>query len=173
METNMVDNSSAPKNSQRPKWWLWVVVGIGACCCISIAGFFGLFAYFGKTPENLSVQYDMPTVVSNGETFDLVLELTNTGSQSITVNDIDLDEAFGGSILDGCVVLNTEPEMERDYSVEGFKTFRYNRTIEPGKTNIVTFHLQAAAVGEFGGSIGVYVGNLSVRIEYVGIIVQP
>ena len=173
MEINTVENDSTLKNSQGPKWWLWIVVGIGLCCCISIAGVVGLFAYFGRTPENLSVQYEMPTVVSNGETFDLVLELTNTGSQSITVNDIDLDEAFGGSILDGCVVLETEPDMVRDYSVEWFKTFRYNQPIGPGETNIVTFHLQAATAGEFGGSIGVYVGDLSVRIDYLGIIVQP
>jgi hypothetical protein len=172
METNPIENYSTLKNSSRPKWWLWVAIGVGICCCLSIAGTVGLLAYFGRTPEGLTVQYDMPTVVKNGQTFDLVLEVTNTGSETVMVNDIDLDEAFGGSILDGCVVLETEPDMERDYSVPGFKTFYYNQPVGPGETKVITFHLQATTVGEFGGSIGLYVGDLSSRIDYVGIVVQ-
>lgn len=172
MGTINAGNYSTLQSSSGPKWWLWAAIGIGVCCCISIAGIVGLLAYFGRTPENITVQYDMPTVVKNGQTFDLVLEVTNTGSETVTVSDIDLDEAFGGSILDGCVVLETEPNMERDYSVEGFKTFHYNQTIPPGTTETITFHLQATTVGEFGGSIGLYIGELSSRIDYVGIIVQ-
>lgn len=172
METHDAEHYSTTQSSSGSKWWIWAAVIIGVCCCLSIAGAVGFIAYFGRTPESLSVQYEMPTVVKNGQTFDLVLKLTNTGTETITVNDIDLDEAFGGSILDGSVVLETEPFMERDYSVAGLKTFYYNQPIQPGVTNTVTFHLQATAVGEFGGSIGVYVGDLSNRIDYIGIIVQ-
>jgi hypothetical protein len=172
METNSTGNYSGTRNSSGPNWWLWIAIVVGSCCCLTIAGFVGLFVYFGRTPENVSVQYEMPTVVKNGQTFDMVLKITNTGSEAVTVNDIDLDEAFGGSFLDGCIVLETEPFMERDYSIEGFKTFHYNQPIPPGESRTVTFHLQATTVGEFGGSVGVYVGNLSNRIDYVGIIVQ-
>lgn len=173
METNNVGNYSSLNNSSRPKWWLWATLGIGICCCLAIAGTIGLFAYFGRTPENVVIQYDMPTVVKNGETFDLVLSITNTGSETIMINDIDLDEALGGSFLDGSVVLETEPDMERDYSVPGFKTFYYNQPVAPGETKTVTFHIQATTVGEFGGSIAVYVGDIASRIDYVGIVVQP
>lgn len=114
----------------------------------------------------------MPSVVRKGENFDLVLTLTNTGNTSFTVGDIDLDEILGGSILDGAIVLETEPIMERDYSVSGIKSFHYNQTLQPDETKHVIFHLQATTAGEFGGSIGIYVGNLSKRINYVGIIVQ-
>lgn len=172
METNPVENYSTLRNSSGPKWWLWVAISVGICCCLSIAGTIGLLAYFGQSPENVVVQYEMPTVVKNGETFDLVLRISNTGSETVTVGDIDLDEAFGGSFLDGCVVLETEPLMERDYSIEGFKTFHYNEPIGPGETRTIIFHLQATTVGEFGGSIGIYVGDKSSRIDYVGLIVQ-
>jgi hypothetical protein len=172
MDTNTIDNYSTLKSSSRPKWWIWATVAIVACCCLAIAGTIGLIAYFGQEPENVSVEYDMPAVVSNGAMFDLVLRVTNSGSETITVADIDLDEAFGGSILDGSVVLETEPNMERDYSVEGLKTFFYNQPIQPGETKTIIFHLQATAVGEFGGSIGLYVGDHSKRIDYVGLIVQ-
>jgi len=172
MDTYTADNFSTLKNSSGSKWWIWVAVAVGVCCCLAIAGTIGVLAYFGQEPENVSVEYDMPSVVSNGETFDLVLRVTNQGTETITVSDIDLDEAFGGSILDGSVVLGTEPTMERDYSVEGLKTFFYNQPIQPGETRTITFHLQATTVGEFGGSIGLYVGDHSKRIDYVGLIVQ-
>lgn len=172
MDTYTADNYSTVKSSNGSKWWIWVAVVVGVCCCLTIAGTIGLLAYFGQEPENVLLDYSMPSVVTNGETFDLVLRVTNAGTETITVGDVDLDEAFGGSILDGSVVLETEPNMERDYSVAGLKTFYYNQPIQPGETKTITFHLQATAVGEFGGSIGIYVGDHSKRIDYVGLIVQ-
>lgn len=172
MGTDNAESYSTLKNSSGSQWWVWALIAVGVCCCLAIAGTVGVLAYFGREPENISVDYDMPAVVSNGENFDLEIRITNTGSELITVNDIDLDEAFGGSILDGSVVLETEPNMERDYSLEGVKTFYYNQTLQPGETKTVIFHLQATDVGEFGGSIGIYVGDISKRLEYVGLIVQ-
>jgi hypothetical protein len=172
MDHYTAENYSTLKNSSGPKWWVWAAIVVGACCCISIAGFVGAIAYFGREPEGLSVQYEMPSVVQKGENFDLSIKATNSGSQSVIITSIDLDEAFGGSILDGSQVLETEPLMERDYSLEGIKTFHCSETIQPGETKTFTFHLQATTVGEYGGSIGVYVGDISKRLDYVGIIVQ-
>jgi hypothetical protein len=172
MEMNPIDNDSMPKSSGGPKWWVWTIIAVVVCCCLTIVGIIGVLSYFGREPENVSVEYEMPSVVKNGQTFDLILKITNSGNESITVEDIDLDEALGGSILDGSVVLETEPDMERDYSVTGLKTFYYKQPIGPGETKTVTFHLQATTVGEYGGSIGIYVGGISKRIDYIGIIVQ-
>lgn len=154
------------------KWWVWLIVAILACVCLACAGTFGFFAYFAREPEGLSVDYSMPSVVQNGENFDLVITITNSGSAPLAVSDIDLDEAFDGSILDGSLVLETDPPMERDYSLEGIKTFVYNQSIAPGETKNVTFHLQATTVGEFGGPVGIYVGDIAKRIDYIGIIIQ-
>ena len=118
------------------------------------------------------IDYSMPSVVRKGENFDLIITLTNTGNAPFTVGDIDLDEIMGGSILDGAIVLETQPKMERDYSLSGIKTFHYSQTLQPGETRQVIFNLQATTAGEFGGSIGIYVGNLSRRINYVGIVIQ-
>jgi hypothetical protein len=114
----------------------------------------------------------MPSIVKKGENFDLVLTLTNTGVDPLTVTEIDLDEALGDSILDGAIVLETDPSLERDYSVNGIKTFLYNQTLQAGETKQVTFHLQATTAGEFGGSIGIYIGNIAKRLDYVSLIVQ-
>jgi hypothetical protein len=172
MEFQSTEAYSTVKEPTKPKWWIWVAAVVGICCCITVAGLIGVFAYFGREPEALSLEYDIPGVVQKGENFELVLTLTNTGTENLTISSIDLDEAFGGSILDGSTVLDTEPAMEKDYSLEGIKTFNYGKPIQPGETKTLTFHLQATEVGEFGGSIGVYVGDISKRIDYVGIVVQ-
>jgi hypothetical protein len=172
MGTDTIDNYSTFNESRRPKWWIWVAVVIVACCCLTCVGLIGFIAYFGREPENLSVDYQVPSVVSKGENFDLMIMVTNSGTESLTITSLDLDQAFGGSILDGCIVLETDPFMERDYSLEGIKVFNYGKPIAAGQTQTFTFHLQATTVGEFGGSIGVYVGDIAKQIDYIGIIVR-
>jgi hypothetical protein len=174
---NMADSLPTQFNKDAtPKsgvaWWVWLIIAIVVCVCLSCAAAVGGLFYMGRDPENITISYSMPSVVKTGENFDLELTIKNTGDQTVTVMDIDLDEALGGSILDGAMVLETEPHMERDYSISGIKTFKYNTDIGPGETQVVTFHLQATTVGEFGGSIGVYVGELAARIDYIGIIIQ-
>jgi len=172
MVNNFAGNDLTMQIPGRSKWWVWVAVALTTCCCLVLAGLVSFFVYFSREPENLSVDYSIPSLVKKGELFDFTLTLTNTGSEPITVASIDLDEALGGSILDGCIVLETEPFMERDYSLKGIKSFTYNQTIQPGETKTLIFQLQGTTAGEFGGSVGVYVGDISKRIDYVGIIIQ-
>lgn len=174
----MLDNENIP-NSQtldsetksKVKPWVWVVGIMVLCLCLSCAGLLGLLYYYGREPEGLSVSYSVPSSVNLNDEFDLTLTLTNTGNEAITIDEIDLDEAFGDSILDGCIVIETDPFMEKDYSIEGIKSFKLNRKLAPGETLEVTFRLQAVTPGEFGGSVGVYVGGISVRLDYVGIVI--
>lgn len=178
MENNSATDKireSAPKGNH---FWRYAAIGCGvlvvlsACGCLIFgAGSVGLLTYFGREPENLSIEYSLPYSVVRGEEFELLLTLSNAGDSEFTVNDIDLDEAFSDSILDGAIVLWTDPPMERDYSIPGIKTFQYNRSIPAGETRHVTFRLQAVTSGEFGGSIGIYVGALVKTIDYVGITI--
>jgi hypothetical protein len=173
MVNNMTDPylpSTPAKNGSN--WWKWLLGILVICVCFGCVGTVGALYYFGQEPDTLAIDYSMPPVVHNGENFDLVIKMTNTGSAPFTIEDIDLDELMGGSILDGAMVIGTEPEMKRDYSVSGIKSFTYNQTLQPGETKQAIFHLQATTVGEFGGSIGIYVGANAKRFEYVGLIVQ-
>jgi hypothetical protein len=145
-----------------------VVIIFSFCSCFVFgAASIGLLSRFAAEPEDLSVEYQMPYTTRVGEEFELILTLRNTGSAPITVDDIDLDQALTGSILDGAIVLASEPYMERDYSIPGIKTYYYKRPILPGATEVVIFKLQAVEAGEFGGSVGVYVGDQSVIVEPV------
>ncbi len=122
-----------------------------------------LLVYLGREPENLFVEVEYPWVVDKGDEFEFVLNIRNTGDTALTVGDIDLDVMFSDSILDGAIVVRTDPSMERDYSVPGVKTFRYNHTIPPGEKRQVTFFLKASTPGEFGGPIDVFTGSISSR----------
>jgi hypothetical protein len=172
MVNNSIDPYSTGKPANSSNWWKWALGAVTVCICIGCVGIVGFVLYFGQEPEGLSLDYSIPSVVGNGENFDLIITITNSSSNPVTVSDIYLDEALVGSILDGSIVLETEPPMERDYSIEGIKYFNYNQLINPGETKSIVFHLQAIAMGEFGGSIGVYVGDTSKRIEYIGITIQ-
>lgn len=145
-----------------------VILLISICICLILGGAsVGLLAYFAGEPEGLQVEYQLPYITRIGEEFDFVLILRNVGTAPFTVDDIDLDMALSGSILDGAIVLSSDPIMERDYSIPGIKTYFFNRTIAPGDTETVVFTLEAVAIGEFGGSVGVYVGDESVIVEPV------
>jgi hypothetical protein len=139
----MVNNTTDPFMTSTPKnnsnWWKWLIGILVVCICLGCVGTVGVLYYFGQEPETLSIDYSMPSVVHNGENFDLVITMTNTGNTTFTVDDIDLDELMGGSILDGAMVIGTEPEMKRDYSVSGIKSFVYNQTLEPGQTSGQSF----------------------------------
>lgn len=166
------EQNQAAQPKSGVQWWIWVLVAIFACCGLLCAGGVGFVYYFGGEPENFSVDYTLPSPVKKGENVDLVITMSNNGDQPVFVTDIDLDEMFDGSILDGAIVLTSEPPIDRDYSISGVKTFKYNQNIQPGETKTVFFHLQATTVGEFGGPIGIYVGDQAKRLDYVGIIVQ-
>jgi hypothetical protein len=139
------------------------------CACLLIATF--LF-YFSRESENIFVEAEYPWVVQEGDEFEFVLNIHNTGGTAITTGDIDLDEMFGGSILDGAIVVRTDPPMERDYSLPGVKSFKYNRIIPSGESRQVTFFLKAITPGEFGGSIAVYTGDIAYRIDAAITITQ-
>jgi hypothetical protein len=173
----MNDNWTSPQaldteKKNRVNWWVWLVVASLVCVCLAGAGIVGFVMYFGQEPEGLSLEYTIPSVVSNGENFELILTITNSNSNPVTVSGIYLDNALADSLLDGSIVLETEPPMERDYSIESIKIFNYNQSINPGETISIVFHLQAITIGEFGGPIAIYVGDFAKGIDYVGITIQ-
>ena len=169
MEMSEPQPLPAPAQESKPKRNPWLYGSLGCCLAAVIAGVCLCIAFtgtamaliaiiFGRESPDLGVQYDLPNSVAVGDEFDLTLTLTNTSDQPLEVNDIDLDSAFSASILDGITVLSTDPDMERDYTIPGIKTFHYNSTLPPHTPATVTFHLLAHTPGEFSGTVFVYTG---------------
>jgi len=156
-----------------------IAIGCGIFLLLSICGCvvfgaatIGLFSYWGSEPEGLGLQAQYPWTVQLDERFELILTLNNSGNGSITIDSIDLDESLSGSILDGAIVERTEPEMDKDYSIPGIKSFFYKETLAPGESQEMTFYLRATEKGDHGGTIGVYVGGQATRQD-VSISVLP
>jgi hypothetical protein len=143
------------------------------CLCLVLAvSCAAFFVFYSGEPQGLIVEYELPYSVHVNEEFEFILHLTNDSGQPVQVSDIDPDEVFSGSILDGAVVLSTDPPMPRDYSTPGMKTFALDTTIPPEETVTVRFLLRATSPGEFGGSVGVYVGRLASRVYPVITILE-
>ena len=175
MEQQATSPSNTPAASRpasrRLVYAFGIALALGVCLCSACAvSSVAFVAHFGGEPEGLSLQYDLPYSVRLCDEFDLVLSLTNSSDEPLHVSHIDLDELFSDSILDGAIVISTDPPIARNYSVPGTKSFNYDSVIPPGQTAILTFHLSAQTPGEFGGSIGVYVGDIAKRV-YPGITI--
>src|SRR5882724_6859172 len=112
MDNTITDQHATINKTNRPKWWLWIAASTATCCFIAMAGVVGLHLRYSRKPENLSMKFDVPSLVKKNDGFDLVISMTNTGSKPFNITKIYLDEALSGSILDGAIVIDTEPKME-------------------------------------------------------------
>lgn len=143
---------------------------LGSCVgmlvsCVGTAGLFIAFALsVSQHPAGLQVTHDLPCQARVNENFDLTLKITNRSESDLFVGNIGLAEMFMPSLLEGMVVTGTEPQMNKDYSVEGVKLYYFNDTVGPGETRTVIFHLQAKTAGKFGGPVGVYNGMRSMQV---------
>jgi len=97
MEINSPTDKNRESTPKGNRVWRNVTIGCGVLVVLSVcgclifgAGSVGLLTYFGREPENLSVEYSLPYSVIRGEEFELLLTLSNTGDSEFTVNDIDL-----------------------------------------------------------------------------------
>jgi hypothetical protein len=161
----------AAKKSVRIKF----LIGCGALILLSICGCVlyaaGLYVNSAGDLETLTVDYSIPHSVIKGNHFELVLTLTNAGDSDITVSHIDLDEVVGTSILDGSTFISSNPPADRYFLGTEYKYFVYHFIIPPGESRQVTFVLEAVKVGEYGGPIGVFVGNKGKQIHNVTITI--
>lgn len=147
---------------------------LAVCGCVALGVMeAGVLLHVSQEPENLIVSYSMPDHVELGEEFELILTLTNTGSSEILIGDIDFDEPLGDSILDGATVIGTDPQMERNDPLPGFRSFHYGRTIPAGEQRVAAFRLRATTPGQYFGSIEVYVGDLAKNVDNMWITVAP
>jgi hypothetical protein len=145
------------KGKPKKKRWLWWLGGFLALICLLISVSIVLLVKIAGQPL-INAEYSIPPTIHQGDEFDLIITMENTTSEAIVISHFVLDEFIGPSILDGSVVVYTEPEMKIDETArdENYLRYSYFRTISPGETQIVKFHLRAQTVGTFGGPITAY-----------------
>jgi hypothetical protein len=136
-----------------------VIASAGTCVAAGALGF-DLLSFVSTKPKEFVVDYSAPDRVESGREFELIVALTNAGDSEIHVGEIILDEAGAASILDGAIVIGTEPQMETE-DWRGLRSFNYDRDIPAGEQRRVTLYLRATTPGQFGSWISVQVGDLA------------
>jgi hypothetical protein len=137
----------------------------------------GYFLYTLRDSQVLDVAVHHPETARVGDSFELTLDLTNTGETDIKVQSIDLGAAAwekNDSILTGATVIRTVPDMDNlDISVMRLRSFTYDRVIKPGETNAVTFYFQAVEEGEFHTDVFIDTGDTYTAVWDIPTSIAP
>ena len=95
-KSNSAVNLLAQTSNKKGFSWLTCGIIVLVLLCggglIATLSFGGILAIFGGDPQGLQVDNQLPTDVKVGETFNLDVSLTNNGSQSMTVDEIQISK---------------------------------------------------------------------------------
>ena len=159
-----MDNLDNRKNN---KTLLWIGGGcliIFLCILILIVSGTGGIMWLGlQTPENIDVSINTPINIDVGDTVELIVTITNTGTSSVELNSIDISLNY----LNGFVVEETTPpftetsQFDAWFVDETYQTFYFYQAIESGETLSIVFNAQAVLTGDFSGDIDVCIDSES------------
>lgn len=133
------------------------------CVIVAVIGFLGTAALVGflyhisQDPEGVAVAVDAPLEVSVGDTFDLVVTVTNQReSHTLHMSDIDIADEY----LAGFVVVSVDPVEKSNMHVplDNSMSYSFDEEIPPGESKSFTFHLRAQDPGVFRGDVDVTEG---------------
>lgn len=131
--------------------------GVAAVGLLLLALFVLFIAHVAKDPEGMKIAVDTPATVQKGKEFELVINVVNDRpDQPLKVGDIDIEEEY----LKGFSVASAEPQFVSS-TKNGFidtRTFTFNHSVPPGRTNAITFKLVGRKLGKYSGEIQVSEG---------------
>jgi hypothetical protein len=128
------------------------------CVGVGLLGFVGLVAVFGflyhvsQDPEGIAISVDAPLDVAVGDTFSLVVTVTNEREgENVTLSDIDIADEY----LAGFVVLTVDPAEESSMHIplDNSMSYTFNTEVPAGGSKAFTFNLRAQEAGVFRGQI--------------------
>ena len=133
------------------------VLGALALTCLGalVVGGIWLGAKVGP-PPGIVTSVTMPETVTEGESFDIVISVTNQLDRSRVIKDID----FYDPLLDGVRVVSVDPVYDTFDPSFGMATYTMELAVGPGETVEVTFSAEAETYGLYAGDIDVSVDSL-------------
>ena len=122
-----------------------VLLGIAAFVIVALVSLFKI----NSGPE-LSVQISAPSSILVGETFTLVLHLSNPHSEPVTLDSVEIDTAVFVTFK----VISVTPEPSKPSQSFGPESFgweywTFQRVFEPATTETVEFEFRANLVGSY------------------------
>jgi hypothetical protein len=123
--------------------------------------------------SSLSITENYPRKVSNGDAFTITLDITNTGSTAINVEEIDIS----GDLNDGFRVDRTDPPTatindHHTAGMGGFVEYMFHHALPAGQTQTFTFHCTATQAGSWTGSLDVYDASYMSENRFISIEVE-
>ena len=150
-----------PNNNNNNRTFIWIGVGcVGLLVCIVALVVFGIsgLAWLGaQEPENATINVDIPINAKVDETFEIRITITNTGTEAITLDSLDMTLGY----LDGFIINQSDPSYTDTYEYdipltqEKARAFTYQKTIMPGETLTVILSGIAVKAGDFSGDVNI------------------
>lgn len=144
---------------------LWIVGGcLAILVCIAGATllvFGGIYKLGFQTPDNVTVQLDVPTEARIGDSFKFSINVNNMSTETVELVGVD----FSMNFLDGIIIESTDPSYSNTekYEVLGggetFITYYFRRSIAPGESLTLLFNAKAITEGDFNGNVDVCINS--------------
>ena len=104
------------------------------------------FVTFFSGPE-LSVRISTPNSTLVGETFTIVLYLSNPHSEPVTLDSVDIDNAALATFE--VISVTPEPSEPSPFAIFGQQSWTFQRVLEPATAETVEFEFRANLVGSY------------------------
>jgi hypothetical protein len=141
-----------------------VLIGCGATAGAVVLGGIAALGWLltaFSDAEGLSLRVHGPAEVVVGQTFDLVLSVTNERKKDISLSQVLVEDEH----LDGFLLIDFKPPS-RGSSRNAFTkdyVFDVDPVVPGGKTQVFTLTLRALRPGLFRGEVSVWEGNHPVK----------
>ena len=106
-------------------------------------------------PTDIQIGVIGPGTVTVGETFSLLVRVSNTSAEAQTLDSID----FGEEYLGGIGILSADPSFSGSFEYPGFYSYTFERSIPAGGELAVQFQAQAEQSGDFEGALDICINS--------------
>jgi hypothetical protein len=107
-------------------------------------------------PQGVVTAITMPDSVYVGDSFEIVVSVTNQLDRARTIKDIDFYEP----LLDGVRIVSVEPDYDIFDPTLGFATYTMELPLGAGESIDITFTAEAVSAGVYSGDVDISVDNM-------------
>lgn len=119
-------------------------------------------------PTEVTVHVEFPDVVTEGEPFDMVIEITDTRGTARVIQDID----FSGTFCDNMHVESVTPNPYSKTIDPGYHEYDFDTQLAGLSTERFVFSMTPNVQGVFTGDVTVYMDDYNSESRPVSFVVQ-
>jgi hypothetical protein len=131
------------------------LLAVGGIVWVGLAGMQG--------PRNVNLTVNHPYTVAPGDSFQIEILIENTDTDSQSLDSIDIYNDY----LRGVRILSSDPPYSESSNLFGITSYWYDRDIRPGQTLRVVLSAQALQTGFYTADIDVCINNPYTYATYV------